>query len=440
MISPDPAPGAAAAALAALPEPLRRHLADTVLPLCGWRPDEPAGPLPDLAGRRIGFFRRNLRRGGSARVMIEQLSALQAAGASADVYYFEDGLDADVVAEIRDRCPRVKRIRRVSRRLLSWRTLALELAPRRHDLFVSTDIHDPFIFSRTVERFGLMKPPRVAAVMHEEYDRYLAFLRPYAGRLAAACLDYDFTARFRSFYGDVTAGLVAPLFPFAEEPGGGAGLRDALGIPKGAGVLAYAGRLDRNKQIEFLAGVLEDLLAGGRDAWLLLAGRWEEESYRREVGAVLRREAVLPGGGRIRLADRVRDLGPVPSLAPVFASADLFAFASRTEGFYPLVVMEAQRAGLPVVCTGAGGLGRVILDGVTGCLAPTTPGPAEAALRPDTRAAFAASAARLLDDPAFARAVAGGGTRVVEFLTRHYPFSRLFLNWVQSALAPGRRP
>jgi glycosyltransferase involved in cell wall biosynthesis len=441
MTFPEPAPESAVRALAALPEPLRRHLAETLLPLCGWRPGEPAGEAPGLAGRRIGFFRRNLRRGGSARVMIEQLAALRSAGASADVYYFEEGADPDVVAEIRARAPPGGRIRRVSRRLASWRTLALELAPRRHDLFISTDIQDPFIFGNTVSRLGLMRPPRVAAVMHEEYDRYLAFLRPHAARLAAVCLDYDFRDRFRALYGDaLPAGIVAPLFPLPEQPAAGPSLRGELGIPAGGRVLAYAGRLDRNKRIEFLADVLADLLAAGRDAWLLLAGRWEEESYRREVLAGLDREVALPGGGRVRLGDRVREAGPVPSLGPVFAAADLFAFASRTEGFYPLVVMEAQQAGLPVVCTGAGGLGRAILDGVTGFLAPGEPGPEGVGLGPETRRVFGERAGRLLDDPALARALGRNGALAVAFLTRHYPFPRLFLEWVRSALEPGRAP
>jgi glycosyltransferase involved in cell wall biosynthesis len=441
MTSPEPTPESAKAALAALPEPLRRHLAETVMPLCGWRIDEAARPVPDLAGRRIGFFCRRLLRSGSGRVMIEQLAALQAAGAETDVYYFEEGVDADVEAEIRFRCPGVRRIRRVSRRLASWRTLALELAPRRHDLFISTDTQDPFIFGSTVARFGLMRPPRVAAVIHEEYDRYLAFLRPHAAGLAALCLDYDFTGRLRALYGPaLPAGIVSPLFPLKGQPAPDAALRGALGIPPEARVLAYAGRLDRNKQVEFLAAVLEDLLAEGRNVWLLLAGRWEEEAYRLEVRALLDREVALPDGGRLRLADRVRETGPVPSLGPVYAAADLFVFASKVEGFYPLVVMEAQQAGVPVVCTGVGGLGRVILDGVTGCLAPVTPGPAEAALRADTRRVFVGQAARLLDEPSRARAIGRAGAQVVEFLTRQYPYSRLFLKWVQSVLEPGRRP
>jgi glycosyltransferase involved in cell wall biosynthesis len=438
MTSPDRSETPPQQALARLPDPLRRHLEGVVLPLCGWDPGD-AGPemLPKLGKKRLAFCRKNLFRGGSARVMIEQMAALGPTGAAMDVFTFEDGTDPAVTAEIRARCPSVRRVRRVSRRLASTRSLVLETWPGRHDLFLSTDILDPMIFAATVRKFRLMRPPRVAAMLHEAYDRYLEFLRPQAKRISAFCLDYDFRDRFRAVFGpDAAAGIVAPLFPLG--PGGpvpGGSLRRDLGIPEAGQVLAYAGRLDRNKQIERLADVLEDLLAEGRDrVWLLLAGRWEDEAYRREVAARFDRETTTPAGRRIRLSERIREAGVVPSLDPVLAAADVFVFASRVEGFYPLVVMEAQRAGLPVVCTGVGGLGRVILDGVTGCLAPVNQGSAGADFGPDTRRVFVERVRMLLDDPAARRRLGEAGREVVAFLTTHYPFARLFRRWVAGVL------
>jgi glycosyltransferase involved in cell wall biosynthesis len=293
------------------------------------------------------------------------------------------------------------------------------------------------IFAATVRKFRLMRPPRVAAMMHEEYDRYLKFLRPHAARISAFCLDYDFRTCFRSVFGpDAAAGIVAPLFPLGPgSPVPGGSLRRDLGIPENGQVLAYAGRLDRSKQIERLADVLEDLLAEGRDrVWLLLAGRWEDEDYRREVAARFDREIMTPTGRRIRLSERIREAGVVPSLDPVLAAADVFVFASQVEGFYPLVIMEAQRAGLPVVCTGVGGLGRVILDGVTGCLVPVIQGSAGADFGPDTRRVFGERVRMLLDDPVTRRRLGEAGREVVAFLTTHYPFPRLFRRWVAGVL------
>lgn len=52
----------------------------------------------------------------------------------------------------------------------------------------------------------------------------------------------------------------------------------------------------------------------------------------------------------------------IPSL---LAAAQLFALASRREGF-PLVLAEAAAAKLPIVCTRAGGMPELIADGITG--------------------------------------------------------------------------
>ncbi len=428
-------------ALAGLPEPVRRHLEEIVLPMTGWDPaDTVPEKVPVFRNKRLAFCRRNLFRGGSARVMIEQLVALESTGAAQDVYYFEDGADSAVIDEIRVRCPSVNSVRRVSRRLVSVRSLLWETWPRRHDLFVSTDIQDPLIFAATVRKFKLMRAPRVAVVMHEEYDRYLEFLRPHAARISAFCLDYDFRDKFRAVFGSAApAGIVAPLFsPVSGSPGPDRAMRRTLGIPDDARVLAYAGRLDRNKQIERLAEVMEDLLMEGRSGvWLLLAGRWEDEDYHREFTARLARDIVTPSGRRIRLSDHVREAGPMPSLDPVFSAADIFVFASRVEGFYPLVVMEAQRAGLPVVCTAVGGLGRVLLDGVTGCLVPVVPESGGAVFGSDTRRVFGERVAMLLDDPSMRLRMGEAGREQVAFLTRHYPFGRLFRRWVASALEIG---
>jgi glycosyltransferase involved in cell wall biosynthesis len=434
MSSPDPGGSAAARALAGLSENVRRHLEETVLPLCGWNPAVPVSEtIPDWSGIRLAFFRKNLRRGGSARVMVEQLAALQPTGAAADVYTFEPGVDPALAAEIRGRCPAVRRMRRVSRRLAAWDSLAWESGPRRHDLFVTTDIQDPLIYAGTLAKLGL-PPPRVAALMHEEYARYLEFLKPHAARLSAVCLDYDFTGRLRAVYGPaLPAAVVAPLFPPSAEPPFEAGrLRGLLGIPEGDRVLAYAGRLDRNKQIERLADLLETLLEEGREnVWLLLAGRWEDEAYRREVAARFNRATP---GRRLRLLDRVRDAGPLASLAPVYAAADLFVFASRVEGFYPLVILEAQLAGLPVVCTGAGGLGRAILDGVTGYQVPTEAGPEGVRFGAQSHTVFVDRVRALLEDPALRARIGAAGREAVSFLTTHYPFAPLFRKWIGSLL------
>jgi glycosyltransferase involved in cell wall biosynthesis/predicted metal-dependent phosphoesterase TrpH len=131
------------------------------------------------------------------------------------------------------------------------------------------------------------------------------------------------------------------------------GLRDPELLPGEINVL-YAGRLTREKGVDLLAEAFE-------------AARWRDP----------RLHLVLAGGGpeedalRERLGDHATFLGwqHGPDLARVYASADMFLFASRTDTFGQ-VVLEAQASGLPVVAVAEGGPASLIEHGETGLLAP----------------------------------------------------------------------
>ncbi len=69
------------------------------------------------------------------------------------------------------------------------------------------------------------------------------------------------------------------------------------------------------------------------------------------------------------LANQVRFLGWLDGMAPVLARWDVFALASVQDGF-PIAVLEAMAAGLPVVATKVGGLREMVEDGQTGWLVP----------------------------------------------------------------------
>jgi glycosyltransferase involved in cell wall biosynthesis len=79
-------------------------------------------------------------------------------------------------------------------------------------------------------------------------------------------------------------------------------------------------------------------------------------------------EEALSGAG---LRDRVECLGDRSDVACLLATADLCVLATRWEGL-PLCVLEAMRAGLPVVANDVGGVSEAVTDGVTGYL--TRPG------------------------------------------------------------------
>lgn len=69
------------------------------------------------------------------------------------------------------------------------------------------------------------------------------------------------------------------------------------------------------------------------------------------------------------VADRVRFLGRIDDVAPLFAAADLYLLPSESESF-GLSALEALSSGVPVVASLVGGLSEVVRDGITGALRP----------------------------------------------------------------------
>jgi len=69
------------------------------------------------------------------------------------------------------------------------------------------------------------------------------------------------------------------------------------------------------------------------------------------------------------LGERVSFLGYQAEPARALAVAQLFVLSSRSEGF-PRSILEAMRAGLPVVASDVGGVGEAVEHGVNGLLAP----------------------------------------------------------------------
>jgi len=67
--------------------------------------------------------------------------------------------------------------------------------------------------------------------------------------------------------------------------------------------------------------------------------------------------------------DRVRFLGKQDPVEELLALADLFLMPSGSETF-GLAALEAMACGVPVVSTDIGGLPELVVDGVTGLLAP----------------------------------------------------------------------
>jgi glycosyltransferase involved in cell wall biosynthesis len=88
------------------------------------------------------------------------------------------------------------------------------------------------------------------------------------------------------------------------------------------------------------------------------------------VGDGIRRPEIQRAIAKAGLSDRIECLGERSDIPELLASADLFVLATHWEGL-PLCIIEAMRAGLPVVATDVGGDSEVVTDGVTGYLTPS---------------------------------------------------------------------
>jgi glycosyltransferase involved in cell wall biosynthesis len=110
--------------------------------------------------------------------------------------------------------------------------------------------------------------------------------------------------------------------------------------------------------------LLEALAAlRSRDWELELIGGGPLEREARELAAAL------------GIAGRVHLSGYQPDPAVALARAQIFVLSSRSEGF-PRSVLEAMRAGLPVVASDVGGVSEAVSEGINGLLVP--PGQPEA--------------------------------------------------------------
>jgi len=117
---------------------------------------------------------------------------------------------------------------------------------------------------------------------------------------------------------------------------------------------------------------------------------------------------VIVGGGgeQVRLVELANELGVADRLELMgwsdeprryLSGFDVFVLPSRQEGF-PLAVVEAMLAGVPVVAADVGSVGEAVIDGETGLLAPA--GDAQA---------FAERLRQLLSDRELARRLGSSG-------------------------------
>lgn len=166
----------------------------------------------------------------------------------------------------------------------------------------------------------------------------------------------------------------------------------------GTSRLLFVGRLVERKGAEFALRALASLRATGRVATLTIVGDGPERSSLETLA------------GELAVGNATSFTGLLPPDAVVgwYARSDVLLLPAITdwkgeqEGF-GMVLIEAMRAGLPVVASRSGGITDVVRDEETGLLVPERDTPA-----------LAAAIARLIDSPPLARRLGEAGRAAVK--------------------------
>lgn len=192
-------------------------------------------------------------------------------------------------------------------------------------------------------------------------------------------------------------------------------VRRELGVSDEERLLLNVGRIDPQKGQDLLLHAFRDLANGGRPIRLGVVGTVGRSSADAEARRYEDRLRWIAYGARLQ--GRVDFLGWRDDVPRLLAAADLYVHPSRWEG-WPVAVVEAMTAGLPVVASDCSGRPRGFRDGEHGWIVPTGD---VAALRDALSRALSRSPRELREMGARARALA----------RRHYDVRRLGERFVE---------
>jgi glycosyltransferase involved in cell wall biosynthesis len=187
--------------------------------------------------------------------------------------------------------------------------------------------------------------------------------------------------------------IVAPFVP--PPPDQVAALRGRLGILPMQRVALTVGRLSKEKGHADLIDAIA-LLFGGRD---------RAETRFVIVGDGPERSALERRAKEKRIGGCVLFTGHQDAVQTYYALADAFILPSHSEGS-PNALLEAMAAGLPIVCTAAGGAGELVADGNTALV-----------VDPRSPEAMSRVIGRILDDREFAARLGAAAHRAAREYT-----------------------
>ena len=182
-------------------------------------------------------------------------------------------------------------------------------------------------------------------------------------------------------------------------------------------VVLYVGRMRTRKAVAVLLEAFAGLLRAYPKARLVLAGDGEH------------RQALEQRAEALELGSAVHFLGAVPrqQMGHWYGAADIYCLPSIYEGF-PVAILEAMAAGLPVVSTTVSGIPEAVEDGVTGLL-----------VEPEDAAALTDALERLAADAELCRDMGQAGQQLVR---ERFAIDRVcaeYLELWQRLLAPPTR-
>lgn len=226
-------------------------------------------------------------------------------------------------------------------------------------------------YRRTRRSLSIWSPRRWGEPLRPFHRVVLAWERAMLGsrhpRLVVVP-DPGHAAEYAELYGFPPERVVQVPYPvnldeFRYDPGARARLREELGVPEGVPLLLNIARRGRQKGLDVLARALTEL-ARDVDFRAVFAGD----------GATSRMLAAATED--LRRSGRVRLLGRVPEVAPLYSAADALVFPSRYDP-WGLVVTEALASGTPVVCSRDIGAATAVREGENGLLLDDAEDPAE---------------------------------------------------------------
>ena len=342
---------------------------DTVSPPETYRPIRPRP-----RSRRVESWRRlrgvsiahliEMDGPGGAERLVALLAGAVADGGARSVAFLPEGGEGWLTRELRLVGIRVEHVPVDTHR----RTIAaLEAGFRKHDIAVAHSHEFAMGICGTVaaRRTGAGHVITMHGGRHyaTSWHRRLALrlAATHSGAMVAVCREAADALR-RDLWLPRRRVLTIPNGVLAPDTRHPAPLRADLGLADQDTLIVAVGNLYPVKGHRYLIEALGLLRERHPHAHVALVGRGELH------------EPLTALARSLGLSDRVHLLGFRPDVGSVLAAADLFAMPSLSEGL-PLALLEAMRAGLPIIATDVGGVRTALANGEAGLL--VAPGDAQ---------------------------------------------------------------